>query len=63
MVVRLLFAEFRTEIVGCSNYGVSEISSLVEHLGHTQITNLDFIVLVEKHVDCLDVSVKDLVSM
>ena len=40
-----------------------EISCLIQHLSNSKISYLDPIILCQKHVDSLDVSVEDLVSM
>jgi hypothetical protein len=63
VVVRLLLTEFRGQVVGCSYHSMSKVSSLVEHFSYTQVTYLDLVFFGQKHVDGLDVSVQDLVSM
>ena len=63
MIIGLLFAELRGQIVWRSDYRVSEIGCLVEELGHSQIPYLDLVVFREEHVDGFDVAMKDLVRM
>jgi hypothetical protein len=42
---------------------VSHVGSLVKLLGDSQIPNLDLVLLSQKHVDCLDVPVQNLVRV
>ena len=56
MIVGLLLAQLRAEVVRRADNGVSEVRRLVQHLRHTQIPNLDLVFLSQEHVNGLDVS-------
>lgn len=58
VVVGLLLAELRGQIVRGADDGVREVCGLVEELGHTQVSDFDLVLSSEEHVYGLDVSVE-----
>ena len=63
VVVGFFFAKLGRKVVGCTDYSVRKVGCLVEHLSHAQVAYLNLILLRQKHVDGLDVSVEDLVAV
>ena len=63
MVVRFLFAKLWREVVRCTHDCMSKVGSLVEHLGHSQISNLDLVILSEEHIDGLNITMQNLVCV
>ena len=61
VVVGLFFAEFGGEVVGRAYDGVRHILCLIQQLGDAQITNLDLVLLPQKHVRRFDIPVQYLV--
>jgi hypothetical protein len=61
-VIRFLFAKLWRKVEWSANHCVSEVIC-IQRLCHTQITNFDSFIFVQKDVQCFDVSVKDFVPM
>lgn len=63
MVIGLLLAEFRGQIVRRSHHGVREVCCLVQHFRHAQVANLYAVILRQEHINCLDVSVQNFIGV
>ena len=63
MIVGLLLAQLGAEVVRRADDCVCEIRSLIQHLRHTEVPNLDLVLFGQEHVYGLDVSVQNLVSV
>ena len=63
MVVGFFLTQLRTQVIRRAHYGMREICCLVQHFSDAQIPDLDLVLPCQKHVDRLDVSMQNLVSM
>ena len=60
LIVRLLLANFRRKVVGCTNSGLSAIISVLQNSCNAEITNLDLAALGHENVLRLEISVQNL---
>lgn len=63
VIIRFFLTEFRTQVIWGADNCVGHVRRLIEQFGDSQVSDLDFIVLTQKHVDSFDVTVEDFVSV
>lgn len=59
MVIGLLLADFRRQVVGSADCGLCAVVSMLQYAGNSKVTNLNLAILSHKNVLGLQVSVQN----